>query len=181
MIKTFVKIGVGIEHIATGGKFLTRGHENGRASTTPIRGKPSNMEQTCARNGLIGEGDPSVNQPTCRRVRRSYCRASSSSVSLCPRGSFRKVWLSISARVENRCDDPSCIRRLLSRSLFFWLRDRLRSARDRTLYHQQTLGTSLVAWSYPHRVSCQLSDLIVACGMGVGQQGGKESSNGALS
>ena len=139
------------------------------------------MEQTCARNGLIGEGDPSVNQPTCRRDRRSYCRASSSSVSLCPRGSFRKVWLSISARVENRCDDPSCIRRLLSRSLFFWLRDRLRSARDRTLYHQQTLGTSLVAWSYPHRVSCQLSDLIVACGMGVGQQGGKESSNGALS
>jgi len=56
VIKTFVKIAVGIEHIATGGKFLTRGHENGRASTTPIRGKPSNMEQTCARNGLIGEG-----------------------------------------------------------------------------------------------------------------------------
>jgi hypothetical protein len=27
--KTFVKIGVGFEHTATGGKFPKRGHENG--------------------------------------------------------------------------------------------------------------------------------------------------------
>jgi hypothetical protein len=78
-------------------------------------------------------------------------------------------------RVENRSDDPGCIRRLLSRSLFFWLRDRLRSTRDRTLYHQQTLGTSLVAWSYPHRVVSYL-DSIVAWGCGVGQQGWEKKS-----
>jgi hypothetical protein len=29
-----VKIGVGIGHTATGGKFLRRAHENGRASTS---------------------------------------------------------------------------------------------------------------------------------------------------
>jgi hypothetical protein len=76
----------------------------------------------------------------------------------------RKVWLSISARLGNRCDDRGCIHRSLSRiSLFFCLRDRPGSAGDRTLYRQQTLGTScLLPWSYPHRVSCQLSDFIVA-------------------
>jgi hypothetical protein len=36
------------------------------------------------------------------------------------------LWLSISARAENRRDDRGCIHRSLSRiSLFFWLRDHL--------------------------------------------------------
>ena len=53
-------------------------------------------------------------------------------------------------REENRSDDPGCIHKLLSRiSLFFWLRARPRSVRDRTPYRQQTLGISWVAWSYP--------------------------------
>ena len=71
--------------------------------------------------------------------------------------------LSISARLGNRCDDRGCIHRSLRRiSLFSCLRDRPGSAGDRTPYRQQTLGTSCLPWSYPHRVSCQLSDLIVA-------------------
>jgi len=70
---------------------------------------------------------------------------------------------SISAQLGNRCDDRGCIHRSLRRiSLFFCLRDRPGSAGDRTPYLQQTLGTSCLPWSYPHRVSCQLSDLIVA-------------------
>jgi hypothetical protein len=36
--------GVRIGHTATGGKFLRRRHENRRALTTPIRGKPSNTQ-----------------------------------------------------------------------------------------------------------------------------------------
>jgi hypothetical protein len=42
-----VKIAVGIEHIATGGKFLTRGDENGRASTSPIRGTEQHAVDLC--------------------------------------------------------------------------------------------------------------------------------------
>jgi hypothetical protein len=82
-----------------------------------------------------------------------------------------KMCFKVLARAENRSDDPGCIHRLLSRSLFFGFRDRLRSAPDRTPYHQQPLGTSWVAWSYPHRVGCQLSDSIVACEYGERQQG----------
>ena len=74
------------------------------------------------------------------------------------------------ARAENRSDDQGCIHRLLSRSLFFGFRDRLRSVPDRTPYHQQTLGTPLVPSSYPHRVGCQLFDSIVACEYGERQQ-----------
>jgi hypothetical protein len=77
-----------------------------------------------------------------------------------------KMCFKVLARAENRSDDPGCIHRLLSRSLFFGFRDRLRSAPDRTPYHQQPLGTSLVPWSYPYRVGCELSDLIVACDYG---------------
>src|SRR6266481_3275306 len=59
----------------------------------------------------------------------------------------------ISARAENRCDDEGCTHRSLSRiSLFFCLRDRPESVGDRTLYRQQTLGSSCVPWLYPHRV-----------------------------
>jgi len=68
-------------------------------------------------------------------------------------GSRRKaLWLSISARAENRCDDGGCIHRSLSRiSLFFFLRDRPESVGDHTPYRQQTLGSSCLPWSYPHR------------------------------
>src|SRR6266536_83124 len=84
-----------------------------------------------------------------------------------------------SARVENRSDVPGCIYRSLSRIWpISWPRPRLRSARHHTPYHQQTPGTSRVAWSYPHRVSCQLSNLIVACGMGSVNKVEKESSKG---
>jgi hypothetical protein len=39
VIKTFVKIGVGIRHTETGGKILRRGYENGaRALRSAIRG-----------------------------------------------------------------------------------------------------------------------------------------------
>jgi hypothetical protein len=63
-------------------------------------------------------------------------------------GSRRKtLWLSISARAENRCDDGGCIRKSLSRiSLFSFLRDRPESLGDRTPYRQQTLGSSCVPW-----------------------------------
>ena len=48
-----------------------------------------------------------------------------------------RVWLSISAREEKRSYDPGRIYRLLSRIwLFFWLRDRLGSADDRTPHRQ---------------------------------------------
>jgi hypothetical protein len=39
-----------------------------------------------------------------------------------------KVCFEVLARAENRSDDPGCIHRLLSCSLFFGLRDRLRLA-----------------------------------------------------
>src|SRR4030095_7265950 len=71
-----------------------------------------------------------------------------------------------SARAENRSDDRGRIHRLLSRSLFFRLPDQPASAENHTPYHQQTLGTSCLPWSSPHRVSCQLSDSIVAWGYG---------------
>src|SRR5438445_2030486 len=97
-------------------------------------------------------GRPSVNQPTWRRVRRSYWRASSSSVLYFFAGHVGGR-LSISARAENRSDDGGCIDRSLSRiSLFFCLRDRPRSAHDHTPYRQQTLGSSCVPWLYSHRV-----------------------------
>src|SRR4029077_19203581 len=83
---------------------------------------------------------------------------------------------SIAARAENSCDDRGCIHRSLSRILlFFWLRDRPRSAHDHTPYHQQTLGTSCLPWSYPHRVSCQPADSIVAWGYGVVNKVGKKA------
>jgi hypothetical protein len=44
VIKTVVKIGVGIGHTATGGRFLRRGHENGGASTSAIRGSRATRE-----------------------------------------------------------------------------------------------------------------------------------------
>jgi hypothetical protein len=74
------------------------------------------------------------------------------------------IFCSISSRVmseglafdreENRSDDPGCIHKLLSRiSLFFWLRARLRSVRDRTTVnkHWHLLGCMVVP------PSCQLS------------------------
>ena len=68
VLKTFVKIGVGIGRTGTEGRFLRKGHENGPCINDSE--KPSNTEESCARNGYRGRGR---NQPTCRRVRRSYC------------------------------------------------------------------------------------------------------------
>src|SRR5678816_642769 len=71
-------------------------------------------------------------------------------VALFLRGSCRSAWPSISARAENRCDDGGRIHRSLSRiSLFCCLRDRPESVGDRTLYRQQTPGSSCVPWLYP--------------------------------
>ena len=72
-------------------------------------------------------------------------------------------------------DDRDCIHRSLSRiSLFFRLRGRPGSGGDHTLFRQQTLGTSCLPWSYPHRVSCQPSDSVYCRAWNaVGQQGWK--------
>jgi hypothetical protein len=101
------------------------------------------------------------------RCTSAYLRVSSSiSCSISSRAVSEGL-ASIAARGAYTSDGRGCIHRSLSRiSLFFWLRGRPRSAHDHTPYHQQTLGTSCLPWSYPHRVSCQLSDSIVAWGYG---------------
>jgi hypothetical protein len=89
-----------------------------------------------------------------------YSRANASTFALSLGGSLRKVWPSISARAENRCDDGGCIRRSLSRiSLFFCLRDRPESVGDRTPYRQQTLSSSCLPWSYPHRALVSMGNV----------------------
>ena len=90
-----------------------------------------------------------------------------------------KSYFGFSARAEYTSDDQDCIHKSLSRiSLFFRLRGRPGSGGDHTLFRQQPLGTSCLPWLYPHRVSCQLSNLIVACGMGSVNKVEKESSKG---
>jgi hypothetical protein len=68
---------------------------------------------------------------------------------------------------KKRSGDLSYMNRLpVCPSLLSLTPDRAWSANDRTVYRQQTLGTSLVAWLYPHSVGCQSSNLIVACNYG---------------
>jgi hypothetical protein len=48
MIKTFMRIGVGIGQTATAGKFLSKGHEKtGCASTSPILGTEQHGVELC--------------------------------------------------------------------------------------------------------------------------------------
>src|SRR5215831_12626918 len=128
---------------------------------TPRVNRATQVEH--AGNGYRGKSPAQVPESPLELL-----RASSSSVL---RGSCRRVGLSISARAENRSDDPGCIHTLLSRiSLFFVFAIDLGQLTT-TLLTINKYWTPLVFHSRHPR--CRLSALSFYCRVrdGVGQHG----------